>query len=31
VTSHLGVGDASGIFPGYTIKGENRKNFMTMA
>jgi uncharacterized protein (DUF1501 family) len=28
VTSHLGVGDVSGIFPGYVIRAENRKNFM---
>ncbi len=31
VTSHLGVGDASGIFPGYAIKAENRRDFMTTA
>ena len=29
VTTHLGVNDASGIFPGYAIRGENRRGFMT--
>jgi uncharacterized protein (DUF1501 family) len=28
VTSHLGVRDPSGIFPGYAIKAENRRGFM---
>jgi uncharacterized protein (DUF1501 family) len=28
VTTHLGVGDPSGIFPGYTIRRENRRGFM---
>lgn len=31
VTSHLGVADVSGIFPGYTIRAENRRGFMTAA
>jgi uncharacterized protein (DUF1501 family) len=28
VTSHLGVDDPSGIFPGYAIRTENRRGFM---
>ena len=28
VTSHLGVRDPSGIFPGYALKAENRRGFM---
>ncbi len=31
VTSHLGVDDPSGIFPGYPIKAENRRGFMKPA
>ena len=31
VTSHLGVGDVSGIFPGYAIRAENRRGFMAAA
>ena len=29
VTSHLGVGDVSGIFPGYAITMSNRRGFMS--
>ncbi len=31
VTTHLGIGDASGIFPGYSIRSENRRGFMKIA